>query len=258
MDSGKLLDLLRRSTEEIIGGEEAVAVAYSGGVDSSIIARIASEFSEVTCYASTTPDSYDARNVKAFAAMENLSLTTVAIDLEGLRGVVARAVAILGSGNPVEIAYTVPVMLVIERSLESLVLVGIGADELFAGYAKYASLEDPTRMMEEDLRKMLQEAEKLETLAASKGKRLGCPFVSEDILSFARSTPLSDKIGSSGHKLILRDVARLLGLESHARPKKAAQYSSGVMRWMERLAKSEGLSLRAWIERIASDEGRSP
>jgi len=258
MDSQKLLELLRKSTKEIIGGEAAVAVAYSGGVDSSIIARIASESSKVVCYAGAMPGSYDARNVKVFAARENLNITTLTIDRDELAKAVARASVVLGSHDPVKIAYTVPVMLVIERSKEPLVLIGNGADELFAGYAKYASLDDPNRMMEDDLRKMLEEVKRLDVLAASIGKRLGYPFVSGEMLSFARETPLSDKISSSGRKLILRDAAKLLGLESHPRPKKAAQYSSGVMREMERLAKSEGLSLRAWLERTTSDEERSP
>jgi asparagine synthase (glutamine-hydrolysing) len=56
-------------------------------------------------------------------------------------------------------------------------------------------------------------------------------------------------LGPGGRKLVLREVAVLLGLDAHDRPKKAAQYSSGIMREMERLARKEGMSMSEWTKK---------
>ena len=45
-----LLNALRESITSAIGKERTVAVAYSGGLDSSLIASLAKESAEVKCY----------------------------------------------------------------------------------------------------------------------------------------------------------------------------------------------------------------
>jgi asparagine synthase (glutamine-hydrolysing) len=105
--------------------------------------------------------------------------------------------------------------------------------------------------MRGDLDKMLKEAEKLHKAARSIGKRLGFPFVAEGVVELASVLPTRDLLGPGGRKLVLREVAVLLGLDAHDRPKKAAQYSSGIMREMERLAKKDGLTMSEWTERTA-------
>jgi asparagine synthetase B (glutamine-hydrolysing) len=139
---------------------------------------------------------------------------------------------------------------VIHASREGTILIGNLADELFAGYAKYDSVNNPAALMQIDLEKALYEIDRLVDYANYEHKQLVAPFASDRVVELAASVPLSRMIGPQGRKLILRDAAREIGLAAHDRPKKAAQYSSGVAKAIKRMAKREGLTSRAWIESL--------
>ena len=251
MDHKGLLVALRKAVSELVAREHRVAVAYSGGLDSSVIAALASEKANVTCYTCAVEGSFDSRNAGQFADDERRQFTLLELGSEDLRSFVRKASGLLGTTDPTRIAYTIPVLRVLHRSAERVVLTGSGADELFGGYAKYAGMRDPTRAMAADLERMLSESHSLSFEATKLGKIIGFPYVAPAVIAAAKEIPLEEKIDPTGRKIILREVAKLLGLQSHKRPKKAAQYSSGVMKEMERLAKGEGLSLSQWTERTA-------
>jgi len=251
MDHKGLLMALRKAVSELVAREDRVAVAYSGGLDSSVIAALASEKTNVTCYTCAVKGSFDSRNASQFADDERRQFTLLELGSEDLRSLIRKASGLLGTTDPIKIAYTIPVLCVLHGSAEGVILTGGGADELFGGYAKYAGMRDPTRAMAADFERMLSESHSLSFEATKLGKIIGFPYVAPAVLAAAKEIPLGEKIGPTGRKIILREVAKLLGLESHKRPKKAAQYSSGVMKEMERLAKGEGLSLSQWTERTA-------
>jgi len=257
MVTTKALSFLRRSTADIISGETKVSVAYSGGLDSSIVAAVAREFATVRCYTCFVTGSHDARTVGDRAKSESLDLVVTELTSADVPMIVRETVEMLGTSNPMQVAYTIPIFAALKESQEKLMLTGSGADELFGGYAKYSKSNDPSQMMEEDLRKMLCEGEALTEIACTMGKSIGFPFVSEEMIRFSRALPFEEKISSSERKVLLRDVARLLGLPSHDLPKKAAQYSSGVLREMKRQAKSNHKSLADWTRSLTDDRGRS-
>ena len=258
MDAEELLESLRDSVRATIEGRAEVAVAYSGGVDSSIIASLAGERAEVKCYSCAMEGSPDSRNVRSYAEADGLSLEVMDLPSDDLKRYVGVASRIMGSTNPMQVAYTIPVLVVVDGTSEELLLVGSGADELFGGYAKYESAKDPRSQMDADLAKMLVEKEALTAFARDQGKTIGYPFATQAMIELAGSMPLERKLNESGRKIILREVARLLGLSAHDRPKKAAQYSSGVLREMERMARSERVHIADWVRaRSLESEQRS-
>ena len=258
MEATEAIDLLRESTRKIASGQPHVSVAYSGGLDSSVIAAIAREFATVHCYACAVEGSFDAGNAASRAESESLDFTLIPLNTGQMPSIVREAVELLQTLNPLQLAYTIPILTVLKESTENLVLAGNGADELFGGYAKYASAKDPSKLMADDIDKMLQEGERLKAAAIHFKKHIGFPFASEKLMAFSRSLPLDRKITPFTRKVILREVARNLGLPSHNLPKKAAQYSSGTLKEMEKLARAEGISLSEWTRRIAGATGRSP
>lgn len=257
MDADRGLELLRKSVRAAISSERTLSVAYSGGLDSSILAAVAGECAKVHCYTCAVRGSFDAQNVRNRAASESLDLTVIELLEQEIPEMVRQASAVLATSNPTNLAYTIPVLVVVRESRDRLIMTGHGADELFGGYQKYVASPNPEQLMADDLKKMLQEARAMTVAASAVGKRIAFPFVSEQLMEFSRSLPLDRKINASGKKVLLRDVARMLNLPSSDLPKKAAQYSSGVLKEMKRQARSEGLSLSDWTSNLAGSSRRS-
>lgn len=247
-----LLRSIEQSVIDAIADQTAVAVAYSGGLDSSLLAVLAQRTVEMKCYTACAPGSYDARSASSSAAADGLTIETIELTDDDIRRLAAQAASVFGSSDTVRIGYTVPLLSVIHASREGTILVGNLADELFAGYAKYASVDDPAALMRVDLEKALCDIERLVDYAKCEHKVVVAPFASERVVQQAVSTPPSLMIGPQGRKLTLRDVAREIGLSAPERPKKAAQYSSGVSKAMERMAKADGRTLHAWVEALDS------
>lgn len=250
MDEEMLLDALRTAIRAVIGDEERATIAYSGGIDSSIVAALAKEVCGVRCMTCAAEGSFDALNAEGRATEEGLSFAMIEITADELADGVAMASRALGTADPVAISYTIPTLRVIESSDDRLVLAGNGADELFGGYSRYTRVQDPLGAMKEDIGKMMYEAAKLSQWATSRGKRAGFPFARDEVRVFSETVPLDRKIRGADRKMILMDVARLLGLPSFSRPKKAAQYSSGVLKLMRQSARGEGKTLADWTRSI--------
>lgn len=258
MDSTTLLEALRRSISEELAGKRAVAVAYSGGLDSSVIAMLAATAAEVKCYSCVVEGSFDDKHVRSDAHEDNMELEVITLGQSAIRRYVAVVSSVIDSSDPTRIGYTIPIVAVVRESEESTVLAGSGADELFGGYAKYTSMEDPSVVMTADLRKILVESAQLRRYAASQGKELILPFLGTEIVEIASKVPLKHKLNATERKLILREAARKLGLRAHDRPKKAAQYSSGVLKEMERLARRDGLRVGEWVDRTIRESRATP
>ena len=258
MDTDEMLKLLRSSTKECVAGSDTVAVAYSGGVDSAVIEKVAREFTRTICYTCAVRGSHDHGRASICAAESGVELQMITLDREMLVGLVSKACSVLRSNDPLRVAYTIPVLCVIEASEHDVVLVGSGADELFGGYAKYLESADLSAAMADDIKKMQVENAMLRNYAKSIGKRMDAPFVSNELMSFAKGLPISRKLGQGERKIILREVARILGVLSYDAPKKAAQYSSGVMKEMKKMAKEQDKELREWILGIGAESRRIP
>ncbi|WP_457741595.1 asparagine synthase (glutamine-hydrolyzing) [Thermococcus sp.] len=228
-------------------------VLFSGGLDSTLIAYLASKHSEVILYTAGTEDSPDlewARKVSDYFGWE---LRERVFTLEDVREAVRKVIFAIEEPNPMNLSIGLPLYFSTELARKEgvkVLLSGQGADELFGGYAKY--IERP-ELMREDLlniaERNLARDDKIAMLNRVEGR---FPFLSLPVVILALRTPLSLKISGKERKVILRKLALKLGIPEWvaSREKKAMQYGSRAQKLLEKLAKEEGLSLRKFTEKL--------
>jgi len=252
-DAEALVQAFRSAMRGTVDADE-VAVLFSGGLDSSIIAILADEVADVSLYTVGAEGSHDLEAGRSAAEALGMRWVPVVIDRGGILAAVEDLVALTGNRNPVSLSFEIPLYFVSKAAEERLLVSGQGADELFAGYGRYASmtLEEKARQMDVDMSKLLEETlEHEEAIARHHGKELRHPFLRPESVAAVNSIPLERRVGTLSTKELLREVARLLGAGDIAeRKKKAAQYGSGAMRALKAEAKSRGMSVRAMVAQI--------
>jgi asparagine synthase (glutamine-hydrolysing) len=232
-----LAELLGRSVDRRVRGHKRVAVSFSGGLDSSLIAMLAARRAEVTLCSAYASASRDERAVSR--AAELLGLRNMDARLERPQVTEElRSLDLPFQATPMDKAlwclYSSTARLASGQGAE-VILLGQLADELFGGYMKYAieARKDEgraARMMEADVVESSERAFVRDEAACAKFIEPRFPFADEDVVAFALGLPLSYKISGQQRKRILRVAAAKLGLpdELAQAPKKAAQYSSGI------------------------------
>jgi asparagine synthase (glutamine-hydrolysing) len=237
-----------------IGGK--VGVLFSGGLDSSILALLASKYSDVILYTAGAEGSVDVEWARKVADKFGLKLREYIFDIDDVKEVIPKVAFAIEEPNPMNLAIGIPFYFATKLAKEDNVktlLSGQGADELFGGYAKY--LQNPL-LMEKDLielaEKNLARDDKIAMLNGVEGR---FPFLDLNVVRIALRTPLEYKIKDNVRKVILREAALELGLfkEVAYREKKACQYGSNSQKLLRKIAKREGMKLREFSEKIYRD-----
>lgn len=249
MKEERLLRALSECLRKFSG--DRMGVLFSGGLDSSLLAALAKHHSELRLYTVGYPGSHDLDAGRRGAEELGLPWEPILLDDASLRKAVVFLRDRTGVHDPVTISFEVPLYIACAKLREDVLISGQGADELFGGYARYTQMS-PTELdesMRADLLRLQSDGYPRETrLAQDLGKKLICPYLDPNVVDMALDFAPCELMGELGNKQPLRRIALGLGLSSAKAPKKAAQYGSGVMKAMKRLAASEGMDLARWIE----------
>lgn len=235
--AGDLAALLVESVRKRVGGRKRVAVSFSGGLDSSLLAVLASRSAEVVLCSVYSAGSRDEKQVRS--AADALGLELVATEMD--RASVSRELRTLDlpfAPTPMDKAlwciYTTTARQASQNGAELIVL-GQLADELFGGYMKYARAAaadeaSAARMMERDVLASGERAFLRDEAACGRYSEVRFPFADEGVASYGLSLPVGYKVRAGERKVVLRMAAALMGLPESLTdaPKKAAQYSSGI------------------------------
>ena len=217
-----------------------VAVAFSGGLDSSVIARSATKHTSVIGCTACARDSGDA--TRADDAAESMGLPVVHCELTKKSvGAALSAMDLPFAPTLMDRSLWCLYRVVSEdarRSGARVMLLGQLADEMFGGYAKYAEVlrlkgaGAAESMMGNDLKEYFSRGKVRDVAACGDLVEPRFPFEAEELQEFAASLPVSFKIRDGERKAVLRRAAIILGVPERVAgsPKKAAQYSSGVQK----------------------------
>lgn len=246
---------LERVTDAITDATAAIdtdglAVAFSGGVDSALVAALL----EVPLYVAGFPGSHDIEAAESAAAAMGAKLTVIELEPADLERAVPEIVRATGRTNAMDVQIALPLYLTAKRVVAdgfNRLAVGQGADELFGGYEKVARLDH--RVEAETVRgavreQMLTLPDQLPrdvlTLEAA-GVEPVAPLLDDRVVLAALRLPDALLVADSRRKVGFRQVAaEYLPPEIAAREKKAVQYGSLVARELDRLARQAGYKRR--------------
>lgn len=255
-----LLRAIQDAIEEYVTGRP-VGILFSGGLDSTVVARIASDYGPVSLYTIGTEGAHDLVVSEKTAAELGLPWNPIVLDEEDIIESLIPLSRLLREPSPLPLSYEMPLYVVASRSKESVLLSGQGADELFGGYSRYLLMDGDqlAKGMRQDLENLLSRGVGDERdIASHFNKQIHHPYLHPAVVKEACLLPPHQCVDGQSRKVVLRDVARLIGLHQVAdRPKKAAQYGSGVMRAMKDEAKRMNVGLRDLIPALQEIEKRA-
>jgi Asparagine synthase (glutamine-hydrolyzing) len=239
------------------GDPAGVAVGFSGGVDSALVA---SGFPDAPLYVVGFEGSHDIAAAREAAAAMGRSddLTVIELTHDNLVDAVPRVAAATGRTNPMDVTIALPLILVAERVAADgydRLAVGQGADELFGGYSKVVEPDDDHRVDSDTVRGAVRET--IETLPGqlerdvcglrAAGVEPVTPFLQDRVVDAALRLPGDLLATAETRKVALRRVAReTVGLPETvtSADKKAVQYGTYVSRELDRLARQNGYKRR--------------
>ncbi len=240
-EAGDLLaSMLEGAVRERVAHLRKVAVAFSGGLDSSILAFLAKKHTKVVAVtvhsvasrdSAAAPAASEALGVELIRetpGVQSLGAELAALDLPFSAGRMDRSLFCI---------YSIASRTAAEAGAEAILL-GQLADETFGGYMKYQralSEEGPrasAEMMREDVAASGMRGFLRDEAACSRWLEPRFPYADGTVLRFGLGLPVEFKIRGGERKAVLRQAARRLGVPEELcdAPKKAAQYSSGVQR----------------------------
>jgi asparagine synthase (glutamine-hydrolysing) len=235
-----------------------IAILFSGGLDSSLLAylvKLQIKDNNVTLYTVCTTESQDLFNSESAAKLLGLKLEKIKIDSEDLKSAISDLANIIESSHPVKISYELPLFLGLAKIEEKCVLTGQGADELFGGYARYLKMKENELedALNSDVKTLIKQEIKMDYKIAKHFKKdLKTPYLYEDVVKCAQNIPIKYKVFNGERKIILKETALSLGLpkELVLRQKKAAQYSSGIIKELRKMAKRKKISVNELINEL--------
>ncbi|MBS7655559.1 asparagine synthetase B [Candidatus Bathyarchaeota archaeon] len=247
----KISNLLLASIKKRSLDLKEAAVAFSGGIDSSLIAYILNKLGvKVELFTVGIKERFDCTIVKKAAEELNLPLEIQLFTIDELKKIVKKVLWIIEEPNLMKLDVGIPVFWVSNLASQKgfkKIFFGQGADELFGGYRKFATIliEEGSAACFKALFQSVAKAykenyERDEKIAAYNKIALRLPYTDWNLINYAVKLPIELKIKNEDlRKIVLREAAKLLGLPKNLieAKKKAIQYETGVHKSLIKILK---------------------
>jgi asparagine synthase (glutamine-hydrolysing) len=217
-------------------------IAFSGGVDSSLLAKICSDLGyDITLLTIGFTDSHDILFSKKISKLLNLPHKILEItqdDFTDISQKIRQKIKTNNlSWNENCIAFYHVSKLAKSLNLDTVATAN-GIDELFCGYNGYRDAvkegnKAVTELMDKKIENELNMMKAVNEVSAEFGVKILQPFLNQDFINYAKKIPVSEKIKDSDdmiRKHIVRKLALDIGVpeKSANKRKKALQYGSQI------------------------------
>jgi asparagine synthase (glutamine-hydrolysing) len=244
-----LRQALQDAVSETISEIPRVGVAFSGGVDSSLLVTLCNHLrKQVTLVTVGFPGSPDIDFSKSMATKMDMDHKVYEIDYRDFREKLQHIRKTIMCSNTSHIENCVGYFYISRLAKQNnlnIVLSANGCDELFCGYDRYRKVYcdgegQINGLMEVSLVNEFALIEEIKTVAVQLGIQVRQPFLSSKFIQFAKAVPINQKIKGPDdmiRKHILRQTALELGVpkESAMKPKKALQYGSCIDKYFKKV-----------------------
>ncbi|MBS3117434.1 asparagine synthase C-terminal domain-containing protein [Candidatus Woesearchaeota archaeon] len=228
-----------------------VAIAFSGGVDSGLLALLAKKLGiHFKLFSLGLHGAKDLEWAKKLALLNKWPLAINLISVGQAEVIIKKVARLLKSEDPTNVGVgcvTYAILDQVKKEGYRTVFTGAGPEEIFAGYKRHVDAKEVNEecwsglqtLYEKDLQRDI-------TIAEYFGLELLCPYLDDDLIEFAMQIDGSLKVVGKERKVVLRSAAEVLGLQKEVawRKKVAAQYGSGFDRVLKVLAREHGFKYK--------------
>ena len=237
----ELLDHIKNAISETVL-EKKIGIAFSGGVDSTLISKICSDMNyDITLLTIGFPESHDILFAKEVNEHLKYPHHIMEIDSETFPTISSKINQTIKtenlSWNENSIAFYYVSKLANSLELDTVITAN-GVDELFCGYNAYreAFSGGESQINEVMLAKLDNELKMMKAVnlvASEFGVKILQPLLSSKFIEYAKTVPISEKIHDSEdlyRKHIIRKLASQINVPelSCTKRKKALQYGSKI------------------------------
>jgi diphthine-ammonia ligase len=230
--------------------KERMGILFSGGVDSTTIAMICKMLGrEFTCYTAVLDEPHMTAEDLVFAekaaAEYGFELKVQRIKLEDVEPIIKKVAPLIEDTNVVKIGVALTFYAACELARQDgikVIFSGLGSEEIFAGYERHKNAVDINKECLSGLLKLYErDTYRDDVVTMNNNIELRLPYLDQKLVEYALGIPHLLKINGEQNKIVLRHVAKDLGIkpEFADRKKRAAQYGSRFDKAIERLARRE-------------------